>query len=85
MVENISVEVFHEEANFVVLRVPGRKYPGVLIQGDTLGGLVSDLHEALKNLEKDPAEARDCLEGLYAELKSKLDDYARICRDSGIR
>ena len=45
MVENISVEVFHEEANFVVLRVPSRKYPGVLIQGDTLGGLVSDLHE----------------------------------------
>ena len=31
-----SVEIYSDETNRAVLRHPGRKFPGVLIQGDTL-------------------------------------------------
>ena len=31
-----SVELCSDESNFVVLKVPGRQYPGCLIQGDSL-------------------------------------------------
>ena len=36
-----EVEVFSAPGNDVVIRMPGRKYPGVLVQGDSLSILVN--------------------------------------------
>ena len=85
MAENVFVEVFHQSSNFVVLRVPGRRFPGVLIQGDSLGGIVGELSAALEYFETDRNESRDCLLSVYESLKSRLDDYNDICQSNGIK
>ena len=85
MVENIAVEIFHQEPNFVVLRVPGRAYPGVVIQGDSLMGIVGELKEAIDVFESDREESLGCLENASEELKSRLDQYFEVCQRNGIR
>ncbi|GLQ47510.1 hypothetical protein GCM10007862_25610 [Dyella lipolytica] len=39
--ETIEVEIFTDQGNGAVLRLPHRKFPGLLLQGDTLGNLVA--------------------------------------------
>jgi hypothetical protein len=34
-----TVEIYSDQSNAAVMRHPGRKFPGVLIQGDTLYGM----------------------------------------------
>jgi len=41
-----SVEIYSDETNRAVMRHPGRKFPGVLIQGDTLFTLCAMADEA---------------------------------------
>ena len=81
----VPIEVYHEESNFVVLQAPGRRYPGVLIQGDTLTGIVGELNEALQLFDSDREEALGCLRIAHDSLKSKLDQYLEICRENGIK
>ncbi len=80
----VSIQVFHEEPNFVVLQTPGRKYPGVVVQGDTLAGVVGDLDEAIRLFDDNREDALGCLQSAYDNLKSKLDQYHQICRENGI-
>jgi hypothetical protein len=57
-----SVEIYSDQTNAAVLRHPGRKFPGVLVQGDTLHSLCVQADEAC-------AAARDTLhEDAYGEL-----------------
>lgn len=41
----INVELFTDQKNGAVLRLPDRQFPGVLIQGDTLQSYITDLSE----------------------------------------
>lgn len=41
-----DVEIFSDMTNAAVMRHPGRKFPGVLIQGDTLYTLCREADEA---------------------------------------
>ncbi len=41
----INVELYTDQKNEAVLRLPERQFPGVLIQGDTLQSYISDLRE----------------------------------------
>lgn len=43
--ERIGVELFTDGGNNAVLRIPGRKFPGVLIQGDSLSTIRADVAE----------------------------------------
>jgi hypothetical protein len=81
----VAIEVFHEESNFVVLQTPGRRYPGVVIQGDSLGGIVGELREAVQLFDIDREESRGCLQNAYDNLKSRLDQYHEVCRENGIK
>jgi predicted RNase H-like HicB family nuclease len=85
MVEKVLVEVLHQESNFVILRVPGRAFPGVVIQGDSLAGLVDELSGAIENFESDREESLGCLQNAFGSLKRRLDDYNEICRQNGIQ
>jgi hypothetical protein len=40
-VNTIEVEIFTDQGNGAVLRLPNRKYPGLLLQGDTLRNLIA--------------------------------------------
>lgn len=39
--ETIEVEIFTDRGNGAVLRLPNRKFPGLLLQGDTLVNLAA--------------------------------------------
>jgi hypothetical protein len=67
-----TVEIYHEQSNFVVLSAPGRKYPGVLIQGDSLMMIVGDIREAIELFDSDREESLEVLKGLYEELNGRL-------------
>jgi hypothetical protein len=46
--EIVSVELYTDQKNGAVLKLPNRQFPGVLIQGDSLRGLIEDLGEVLE-------------------------------------
>ena len=56
------VEIFSDTTNNVVMKHPGRKFPGVLIQGDSLAAMCQKADRICE-------VARDCLsQEAYAEL-----------------
>jgi hypothetical protein len=77
MKKETNVEIFVEESNFVVLRVPSRRYPGVLIQGDSLVNLVSAAKDAIELFDIDKKEALEALKFLYDELNWRLEGYIK--------
>ena|SRR5947209_15948710 len=83
-----SLEVFSDASNMAVVRTTGRKFPGVVIQGDSLNGLwdlakrVCVLIEALPR--SDSREAQEALEWAQ-ELKdllgARVHHYVKILRE----
>lgn len=75
------VEIYSDKTNAAVLRHPGRKFPGVLVQGDTLHGLCQRLDFALKDLGRDNSaygelnEIRNALWSLKNHYKSILVEH----------
>lgn len=47
-VERVEAELFTDGGNDAVVRLAGRKFPGVLIQGDTLSSLRADVAELVE-------------------------------------
>lgn len=87
--QNAIVEVYSRAVNKVVLRLPGRRYPGIVIQGDDLSGLIALVNKAssllsarFRTVSPDAKE----LEGLLAlhraqdELRMLLKHYNRVAR-----
>ena len=57
-----AVEIYSDATNAVVMRHPGRSFPGVLVQGDTLYGLCH-------NADRVCAKGKGVLDGdTYLEL-----------------
>ena len=77
--ETVEVELYSNVVNSPVVRMPGRKYPGVVIQGDSLFGLLSLMNEVIRALEsKDYSELSD----LVQELKDLLHERVMIYEDT---
>ncbi|MGI5516972.1 DUF6959 family protein [Streptomyces sp. CA-106131] len=75
--ERVEAELFTDGCNDAVVRLPGRRFPGVLVQGDTLYVLRSDLAEVMEACERgDLAEAWDSAGLLLADLDALLARYA---------
>jgi len=79
----ITVEMFGQESDSDVLRVPGRSYPGILIQGDSLMVLVGTAKDAIELFEKDKEEAMAALTHLYEELKWRFEYYQEVLDKNG--
>ena len=84
MKREMLIEVYHEESNFAVMKAPGRKYPGALIQGDSLGRIVGELAEAIELFESDKEESLGCLENAFEQLKWRLDLYSKVSKENQI-
>jgi hypothetical protein len=65
-----SVEIYSDATNAAVLRHPGRKFPGILIQGDTLHSLCVSADEAC-------ASARGVMSGDDYERLNDIRDHLR--------
>ena len=76
-----SVEIFSDETNRAVMRHPGRKFPGILIEGDSLSALCQQADVACAQIARDSAgfdEANKMRNALWSYLnhyKSTLDEH----------
>lgn len=75
--KKIEVEIFTDQGNNAVLRLPDRKFPGLLLQGDSLRNLtetaerVAELSESGSNeLKEEAAELADSLRDLFRWYES---------------
>ena len=74
--ERVEVELFTDGSNNAVIRMPGRQFPGVLIQGDSLASLRSDvggIRDAC--LASDATEALEAVNFLLEDLDAILLRY----------
>ncbi|MFG2938356.1 DUF6959 family protein [Streptomyces sp. NPDC048282] len=83
--ERIEAELFTDGGNNAVVRMPGRRFPGVLVQGDSLRILRGDVAEVMEACERgDLAEARE-FAGLHlATLDALLARYEAALAEHGI-
>jgi hypothetical protein len=78
-----SVEVFSDKTNVAIMRHPGRAFPGVLIQGDSLSVLCGQADRVCTEIGRGSpafAEAND----LRNALRSYLNHYKATLVEHGI-
>jgi len=68
---DLSAPILAEVPNSGIVQLPGRRFPGVVVQGDSLSSMFDELASALRH-----AKHRGDEEGYYATLKvaSRLQD-----------
>lgn len=76
--KEIKAVLYGEPGNNAVIRLPDRRYPGILIQGDTLKNLV-ETSELVAKLAREQAggELADEAGGLAGMLRDLYDWYSR--------
>jgi hypothetical protein len=80
------VEIYSDQTNAAVLRHPGRKFPGVLVQGDTLHSLcrrADDACAGARGLVQ--SDAYDELNDLRNHLWSLLNHYKVVLGEHQIQ
>lgn len=85
-IEQVEADLFTDGSNNAVVRLPGRQFPGVLIQGDSLWGLrrdVVEIRDALRTGET--AEALEAAEFLIEDLDGLLLRYTDALERHGLR
>lgn len=78
-------ELFSPARNFAVVQLPGRKFPGVVFQGDSLNTLLRELKELQQLTAKyadDEIDGR--LEDLTERMSEVLLHYETICTERHI-
>ena len=80
-----TAKLLTEPTNYAVVQLPGRKFPGVVFQGDSLHALVVQVTSALaaarKHADKDlNANLEDALE-LLSDVETRL---RTVCDREGI-
>jgi hypothetical protein len=79
--ERVEAELFTSGGNNAVVRLLGRRFPGVLIQGDTLFSLRSDLAEVVEAIDQgDTTGARETAGLLLADLDNLLASYTAVLK-----
>jgi hypothetical protein len=83
--EQKQIEVYSEMSNYAIVRMPGRNYPGCVIQGDSLNILLNTAKRAHKLAASTGIEDLiDETEELVANLSDRLDYYEAILKTHGI-
>jgi hypothetical protein len=77
------VEIYSDATNAAVIRHPGRKFPGMLIQGDSLFNLSRMAAAALAGAEPETDHWYD-LKELADDLQSRVKFYAQVMRENGL-
>lgn len=80
-----SAKLLSAPVNFAVVQLPERRYPGVVVQGDTLTGLVSQLARMKTLLDAgDVDELAGEIEEMEEQLAGALSFYKSICERHSI-
>ncbi|MEV4601339.1 hypothetical protein AB0K15_28555 [Amycolatopsis sp. NPDC049253] len=80
----LEVELLSRQGNYVVLRLPGRSFPGIHIAGDSFSILVDELRELAAEAVGAP-EAHDHAQDLAEDLEGILGAYETAMAEHGIR
>ncbi|HTK83475.1 MAG TPA: hypothetical protein VL625_00180 [Patescibacteria group bacterium] len=72
-----SVEIFSDTTNAAIMRHPGRRFPGVLIQGDTLYALCSRVDSLCNEIGKTSKGYKEANE-IRNELWEYLNQYKNV-------
>ncbi|KJK57621.1 DUF6959 family protein [Saccharothrix sp. ST-888] len=83
--ERIDAELFDAGGNDAIVRLPGRRFPGVLIQGDSLMILRESLAEVQELcVNGETADALEALAYTLEELDGRLERYRVACAAHGM-
>ncbi|MES9520034.1 DUF6959 family protein [Streptomyces capoamus] len=83
--EHIEAELLTDGGNDAVVRLPGRRFPGLLLQGDSLHILRGDVAEVAGACERgDLTGARDSAGLLLETLDTLLTRYATALQEHDI-
>ncbi len=72
---NSPIKQLSDDVNCPVVQVPGRKFPGVVLQGDSLDNILSLIQEARLNVSEDPEECNGCLDEAAELIEQYLGVY----------
>lgn len=78
-----AVDLLSEPTNYAVVQLPGRAFPGVVFQGDSLAILISDIEAAA--MESDAQERLASLADVVERLRNVQAHYEAVLRGRGIR
>lgn len=84
--ERVEVELFTDGSNNAVVRMPGRNFPGVLIQGDGLSiirSAVAEIRDACRT--QGASEALELAEFLLEDLDAIMLRYTDALERHGLR
>jgi hypothetical protein len=73
-----SVEIYSDASNMAVMKHPGRAFPGVLVQGDTLHSMVASLRYVIGNGDCLPEEAAGRLREVVEGMEDMLRHYRSV-------
>jgi hypothetical protein len=90
--QEVPMELFSNASNLAIVRTPGRQFPGIVVQGDSLHnlcesarsvvlGLTSARSGGAPGLDEVLEEAEDLLE----RLQDRVDAYEECLRTHGIK
>jgi hypothetical protein len=83
--ETIEVEIFTTQASNPIIKLPFRKYPGVVIQGDTLRILYCAARELNKSCKAGrQQEAEDLAAEIMQILEGHMSFYETTLRQYGL-
>ncbi len=83
--KRMTVEAFTEPVNYAVVRLPERKFPGVVVQGDSLWSIFSLAQEAKQALaEGQTVDAQQSLSELCEHLGAVVRQYEKLLGEHGI-
>jgi predicted RNase H-like HicB family nuclease len=81
-----DVKLLSRPVNFAVVQLPGRQFPGVVVQGDTLHSLVQRVDELLQLLRSgDVDELSAGISNISEQLTEAKTHYEIVCAGLGIR
>lgn len=76
--KKIEVELFSDQGNGAVLRLPERRFPGLLLQGDSLRNLV-EMAESVHALCASGGDELEGEAGALAELLRDMYTWYEMC------
>ncbi|HEX7449743.1 MAG TPA: hypothetical protein VF306_19445 [Pirellulales bacterium] len=81
----VSVEMLSDAINYIVLRTPGRQFPGMVLQGDSLARLYRCAAEVCRRAkDSDDQELIGEAGDLCEELRERLVFYEKVLESHGI-
>lgn len=83
----MTLDVFSTDTNMAIVRPPGRRFPGIVIQGDNLWALrehAKVVRDRLRVLSITDDEIRDGAEALFNDLDTRVKAYEKVLEAHGI-